>query len=429
MGPPPEPAFSTAEESIQSFQQANFDVPLMRKWHWLLHLPDILQRLQKTAAFEIHLLNQVLATEITTLKQLQFLNQFVECSASEAMVASIARLARGGAIHANDVVVFHQEDGRWDMGQVLFHLELGGDKATHVQRWRPTETQKTKQFAKCPITNEQGFVSMDSLLYPLVYSKTTESEATVLLPYQLYHRIPSTRRHATTPWKGDRVVLVAYTVNTLGKQLEDEYQRRTQSEHALLACQPDTETQIEEEVGPTEDSLPEQPVLWELWAPDPQTGEQLCVLRSDRSDTSEARAICKSEPVYTTNVELLAWLLVATTPQARVPKSTLQVLLQSSKEVIAALATAILAYTETQAVGTETLAQQDLQLSAFAVLLAFFQVVSAASQTTEEEEDLSLPVSLDADMMLAVSIICIGICFIAVWVFFKWCLQGVISRR
>ncbi|CAE7801156.1 GIP [Symbiodinium sp. CCMP2592] len=87
------------------------------------------------------------------------------------------------------------------------------------------------------------------------------------------------------------------------------------------------------------------------------------------------------------------------------------------------------AYSETQAVGTGTVAQQDLQLSAFAVLLAVFQVVGAASQTTDEEEDLSLPVSLDADLMLAVSIICSGICFIAVWEFFKWCLQGVISRR
>ncbi|CAE7397683.1 GIP, partial [Symbiodinium sp. CCMP2456] len=57
------------------------------------------------------------------------------------------------------------------------------------------------------------------------------------------------------------------------------------------------------------------------------------------------------------------------------------------------------------------------------------QVVGAASQSTDEEEDLSLPVPLDADLMLAVSIICIGICFIAVWEFLKWCLQGVISRR
>ena len=204
-----------------------------------------------------------------------------------------------------------------------------------------------------------------------------------------------TRRHATTPWKGERVVLVAYTVNTLGKELEHEFQslealgfplpasvrlplteqqdvrrldafecfeeeplqevvearhpdgktselapgtvlkgggwketqaveagtvelevswnlkhspdqRRTQSEHALLACQPDTGTQVEEEEeGLNEDSLPEQPLLWELWVPDPQTGEQLCVLRSDDSDASEACALCKSEPVYTTNVELL----------------------------------------------------------------------------------------------------------------------------
>ena len=77
----------------------------------------------------------------------------------------------------------------------------------------------------------------------------------------------------------------------------------------------------------------------------------------------------------------------------------------------------------------ETLAQQDLQLSAVAVVLAMLQVVGAASQATDEEADLSLPVSFDAYLMLAISIICIGICFIAVWEFFKWCLQGVISRR
>ncbi|CAE7806114.1 rrp5 [Symbiodinium sp. CCMP2592] len=266
-------------------------------------------------------------------------------------------------------------------------------------------------------------------------------------------------------------------------------QRRTQSEHALLACQPDTETQVEEEEeGLSEDSLPEQPVLWELWVPHPQTGEQLCVLRSDDSDASEACALCKSEPVYTTNVELLLdglqeplqvvhtvdprdaeqciekWMpsihkeigviekAVRRLPPAEVRSGgwlkRKEVKVVPSKFVFtvkppdpaeASLATrkgqayhkrkARLAYSETQAVGTGTVAQQDLQLSAFAVLLAFFQVVGAASQTTDEEEDLSLPVSLDADLMLAVSIICIGICFIAVWEFFKWCLQGIISRR
>ena len=59
---------------------------------------------------------------------------------------------------------------------------------------------------------------------------------------------------------------------------------------------------------------------------------------------------------------------------------------------------------EARTAGTGTLALQDLQLSTVAVLLALLQVVGAR-QSTDEEEDLSLPVSLDADLMLAVSII------------------------
>ena len=78
---------------------------------------------------------------------------------------------------------------------------------------------------------------------------------------------------------------------------------------------------------------------------------------------------------------------------------------------------------------TVAVAQQDLQLSTLAVLLALFQVVGASSQSTDEDEDLSLFVSLDADLMLAVSIICIGVCCIAVWEFLKWCFSSVIVRR
>ena len=83
------------------------------------------------------------------------------------------------------------------------------------------------------------------------------------------------------------------------------------------------------------------------------------------------------------------------------------------------------AYSEARTVGSGTVAQQDLHLSTLAVVLALFQVVGASSQSL----DLSLPVSLDADLMLAVSIICIGVCFIAVWEFLKWCFQSVLVRR
>ena len=51
------------------------------------------------------------------------------------------------------------------------------------------------------------------------------------------------------------------------------------------------------------------------------------------------------------------------------------------------------------------------------------QFVGAASQGDEESEDISIPVSLNTDLMLAVSIVCIGICFIAVSKFLKWCFE------
>ena len=208
---------AAAENAIQSFQEADFGVPLMKKWHWLLHMPDFLQkhgnlpstftterkhktisafatRLQKT-----HLMKQIVAMEVTTLrepglfpdtcqlvepkkpskKQLQVLQNFVHAPGSDTMVASSARLARGGVIHSHDVVVFHHGDGSWQIGQVCFHLDLAGQKAALVQRWSPSEVHKMAHYAKCSINNEHGFVPIDSIQYPLLYSKDTEQEATV----------------------------------------------------------------------------------------------------------------------------------------------------------------------------------------------------------------------------------------------------------
>ena len=76
-----------------------------------------------------------------------------------------------------------------------------------------------------------------------------------------------------------------------------------------------------------------------------------------------------------------------------------------------------------------TVAQQDFQLSMFAVVLALLQVAGARGQSEDEFEDPSLPVSLDADLMLAVSIMCIGICSIALWELCKWCLGTIYPHR
>ena len=136
-------------------------------------------------------MKQIVAMEVTTLrepglfpdtcqlvkpkkpskKQLQVLQNFVDAPGSDTMVASSARLARGGVIHSHDVVVFHHGDGSWQIGLVCFHLDLAGQKAAHVQRWSPSEVHQMAHYAKCSINNEHGFVPIDSIQYPLLYIK------------------------------------------------------------------------------------------------------------------------------------------------------------------------------------------------------------------------------------------------------------------
>ena len=54
----------------------------------------------------------------------------------------------------------------------------------------------------------------------------------------------------------------------------------------------------------SKDSGPEQPLPSELWIPRPQSEGQVCVLRLEDTDAVGARR-CKSEPVYTPDIELL----------------------------------------------------------------------------------------------------------------------------
>ena len=126
-------------------------------------------------------------------------------------------------------------------------------------------------------------------------------------------------------------------------------------------------------------------------------------------------------PVYCPGVEQAADLLTKAFPSARISELlAIWGLLQHS--------TPRPAEAEAHCTHRSALAQQDLQLNTLAVLLAFLQVLGAASQQEEEFDDVSLPVSLDADLMLAVSIICIGVCFIAVWEFLKRCFEHFNSR-
>ena len=132
-------------------------------------------------------------------------------------------------------------------------------------------------------------------------------------------------------------------------------------------------------------------------------------------------------PVYCPGAEQAADLLTKALAAARITElAAIWGLLDHS--LVARHAGAV-ADAQPHSAGAGALVQQDLQLSTLAVLLAFMQFVGAASQGDEELEDISIPVSLNTDLMLAVSIVCIGICFIAVWEFLKWCFETACSSR
>ncbi len=226
---------TTLLEAVQlachTFGQA-FQVPFIKKWHWLLHLPDELQRfghlpncfacerkhksisqfatkLQKTKDFELHLLTQVVAQEITKLEEpdlfpchvvllkprhakraeLQALNQFVSESLPAAMVSSCARLSTGAQCHCTDLVVFSME-GQWQLGHVQFHVQFQELFATLVQLWDVAETRFDQQHAICNVTEQMGLIHTETILFPLVYQMRANQKAHVLLPYQMYSGQP-----------------------------------------------------------------------------------------------------------------------------------------------------------------------------------------------------------------------------------------------
>ena len=132
-------------------------------------------------------------------------------------------------------------------------------------------------------------------------------------------------------------------------------------------------------------------------------------------------------PVYCPGAEQAADLLTKALAAARITElAAIWGLLDHS---LVARHAGAMANAQPYSAGAGALVQQDLRLSTLAVLLAFTQFVGTASQGDEELEDISIPVSLNTDLMLAVAIVCIGICFIAVWEFLKWCFETACSRR
>ena len=162
-------------------------------------------RLSKTQDFEKLLLQQVLPHELLKLQEpdlfpstvqclkpreakkeeLRVISQFFSRPPSSAAVASCAVLPTGARCHSKDAIAYRQDD-QWQIAEIQFHLQTPGTLATLVRVWRVVDWQPAMRVATVQTSDLQGLIQTDAILFPLVYINRSTTEATVLLPYQMY---------------------------------------------------------------------------------------------------------------------------------------------------------------------------------------------------------------------------------------------------
>ena len=127
--------------------------------------------------------------------QMATMKQFAQGDCHGAMASSRRKLPTGAQVCNGDALAFRQ-GASWQIGQAWFHALLGNIQATFIQMWDIVETQN--QSCKCLVSQEAGFIPVDAMMFPLVFTMSGEREATVLLPYQLY-RQQKKKPHARQP--------------------------------------------------------------------------------------------------------------------------------------------------------------------------------------------------------------------------------------
>ena len=217
------------EHAIESFKAAWPEIPLIKKWHWQLHVGDtherfgrlvscfanerkhkpigqLAQALQNQKNFERNLLEQVLSQEICKLDQpdvfrdgvylislrpaskstLQTLTKLIGEPIGKALVSWTASVNHT-LCHKGDVVLY-QINGSIAIAQVHLHLLIHGILTTLVNAWHIQEWMPKKQFAKCQVPHQiLGFVPTADILVTVICHQS-QGNAKVLLPYQIYSK-------------------------------------------------------------------------------------------------------------------------------------------------------------------------------------------------------------------------------------------------
>ena len=216
------------ELAIQCFQAAFPEVSLIKKWHWLLHMPDTTHQrvgflpscfanerkhkpigqlatsLLNKKNFETNLLEQALAKEICHLDQPQLFKDGVHLvdpiSASKKSLQTLSNLIGEPIGEAQssqcakvnhmscfkDDTVIYQAGESMGIAEIQLHFLLHDVATTLVKSWLVKEWLPHKQCAICQVLDHNlGFVPTADIIAPVICHKSTGT-AKVLLPYPIY---------------------------------------------------------------------------------------------------------------------------------------------------------------------------------------------------------------------------------------------------
>jgi hypothetical protein len=219
------------ETALEAFVVAGWKQLMIKKFHWLLHYGDHLQKFKmlpacwslerkhklvnkfanplcNTIKFEQSVLEELLSHELTTLKQdglfesttillkphpcskkfAQFISQCFNTAVApdECLVGAHAKLSSSFTCSKRDVVLLQSSDvsNLWEAAEVWAHFELGGRTYSLVSMLQLLSYEPERSCTKWQSGDWPLILETHDILCCLTYSKSEDGIVTALIPYQ-----------------------------------------------------------------------------------------------------------------------------------------------------------------------------------------------------------------------------------------------------
>ena len=227
----PSQLVQAVEKALDAFVAAGWKHLMIKKFHWLLHYGDHLQRFKmlpacwsmerkhklvnkfanplcNTIKFEQSVLEELLSHKLATLKQdglfesaTKLVNphpcsksfaQFVSScfaaaiSIDECLIGAHAKFSSGSSCSKADVVLLQTSDlsKHWDAAEIWAHFEIAGKTYSLVSLLQLLSYEPERSCAKWQANDLPMIIETSSILCCLTYNKSQSGVVTALVPFQ-----------------------------------------------------------------------------------------------------------------------------------------------------------------------------------------------------------------------------------------------------